>query len=97
MHLQTVLSFDNNYFMDVVDGGLQCISMQNVKDLLESNYAYLSGVLLFSDHCNNCGYFQQYGTPNLSHACSFLLVLVLMFMLNSNSFAASNCRKCVKI
>jgi len=44
MHLQTVLSFDNNYFMDVVDGGLQCISMQNVKDLLESNYAYLSGM-----------------------------------------------------
>jgi len=26
------------------DGGLQCISMQHVKDLLEDNYAYLSGV-----------------------------------------------------
>jgi len=28
----------------VDDGGLQYISMQNVKDLLEANYAYLSGV-----------------------------------------------------
>jgi len=44
VHLQTMLSFDNNYFMDEVDGRLQCISMQNVKDLLEANYAYLSGV-----------------------------------------------------
>jgi len=35
--------------MDVVDDGLQCISMQNVKDLLERNYAYLSGMWLFSD------------------------------------------------
>jgi len=45
--LQPLLSFDNNYFMDVADGGLQCISMQNVKDLLEANYVYLSGVCVF--------------------------------------------------
>jgi len=30
--------------MDVVDDGLQCISMQNVKDLLETNYVYFSGI-----------------------------------------------------
>ena len=54
MYLQTLLSFDNSYFMDVVDGGLQHISMQHVKDLLETNYSYLSGVCMFADHYIYC-------------------------------------------
>jgi len=45
-----ILAVKVQYFVFVqasfsmVDGGLQCISMQSVKALLEANYAYLSGV-----------------------------------------------------